>query len=330
MAALKLLNLLALASLALLACSFNASPANALSLESHNLRRASRSHSAILKKKRQTRCRPRPEAPADAPPPADEGAPPPPPPPPSGGGTGIGGGKAGLATLVTDGNVLRNLKSWKSGFIYTWSAWVPDAARELGIEGAPMLWGDKSIEEFARIVKPGYARVALGFNEPNEPSQANMNPWHAADVWRQYMEPLRWQGYKLVSPACTNGPSGISWMHDFMGACGGCGIDAVATHYYGTSAQGLIDHISEVHNAFGRNIWLTEFACQSFSGGAQCSRDQIFSFMSQVTGFMDSQPWVEQYMAFGMLYDMFNVNWENQLLGGNGYPTDLGRLYLGL
>jgi len=262
MAALKLLNLLALASLALLACSFNASPANALSLESHGIRRASRSHSAILKKKRQTRCRNRPEEPApppaDAPPPAEA----PPPPPPSGGGTGIGGGKAGIATLVTDGNVLKNLKSWKSGFIYTWSAWVPDAARDLGIEGAPMLWGDKSIDEFARLVTPGYARVALGFNEPNEPSQANMNPWHAADVWRQYLDPLKNQGYKLVSPACTNGPSGISWMHDFMGACGGCQIDAIGTHFYGTEAQGLIDHLNAVHDAFGRNIWLTEFACQ--------------------------------------------------------------------
>jgi len=222
------------------------------------------------------------------------------------------------------------LKSWKTGLIYTWSAWVPDAARDLGIEGAPMLWGDKSIEEFARIVVPGYARVALGFNEPNEPSQANMDPWHAANVWRQFMEPLKYNGYKLVSPACTNGPNGQTWMNNFMGACGGCQFDAVSTHYYGTSAQGLIDHINTIHDAFGRNIWLTEFACQNFAGGAQCTRDEIFSFMGAVTAFMDGQGWVEQYFAFGMLYDMFNVNWENQLLGPNGYPTDLGRLYLGL
>jgi len=326
MAALKLLNLLALASLALLACSFNASPANALSLDSHGLRSLSRPHAAILKhKKRQTRCRPRPEAP-----PPEGDAPPPPPPPPSGGGTGVGGGKAGLATLVTDGNVLKNLKTWKTGFVYTWSAWIPEAARALGIEGAPMCWGDKSLDEFARVVTPGYARVAIGFNEPNEPSQSNMSPGHAIDVWWQYMEPLVNSGYKLVSPACTNGPSGKTWMQAFMAGCSTCHIDAIATHYYYTSGQGLIDHINDIHDSFGRNIWVTEFACQNFGGGAQCSRDEIFGFMRHVTGFMDSQPWVEQYFAFGVLYDMFNVNWENQLLGGNGYPTELGRVYLGL
>jgi len=194
-----------------------------------------------------------------------------------------------------------------------------------------MLWGDKSVEDFRRLAQPGYAQIVLGFNEPNEPSQSNMSPGHAVELWWAHIEPLKHQGYtKFVAPACTNSPTGIQWMRDFMGACSGCKIDAVGVHFYGTSSQAMIDYLNQMHDTFGRNLWVTEFACQNFSGGAQCSWDQIFSFMRTVTGFMDGQPWIEQYFAFGMLHDMYNVNPANQLLGWDGHPTELGRVYLGL
>jgi hypothetical protein len=47
----------------------------------------------------------------------------------------------------------------------TWSPWIPDAARKLGFEPVPMLWGEKQISEFKRLVVKGYARTVLGFNE---------------------------------------------------------------------------------------------------------------------------------------------------------------------
>jgi len=199
----------------------------------------------------------------------------------------------------------------------------------LGIEGAPMLWGDKSIDEFARIVTPGYARVAIGFNEPNEPSQSNMSPGHAIELWWAYMEPLVASGYRLISPACTNGDSGKNWMNAFMAGCSNCHIDAVATHYYGTNSHDFITHIEDIHNSFGRNVWVTEYACHNFGGGAQCSRDEVFTFLRETTGYMDGQGWVEQYFWFGVLYNMANVNYENQLIDGGGYPNDLGRTYFG-
>jgi len=34
-----------------------------------------------------------------------------------------------------------------------------------GAQFYPMLWGDKQIGEFTRLVKPGYASTVLGMNE---------------------------------------------------------------------------------------------------------------------------------------------------------------------
>jgi hypothetical protein len=49
--------------------------------------------------------------------------------------------------------------------IYTWSPFYPGDAKALGLRPFPMLWGEKQTGDFARLVKPGYAEVALGFNE---------------------------------------------------------------------------------------------------------------------------------------------------------------------
>jgi len=85
-----------------------------------------------------------------------------------------------------------------------------------------------------------------------------------------------------------------------------------------------------MHNTFNKKIWVTEFAAQNFGGsGGQANYGQVFDFMRKVTAFMDNTPWVENYFAFGAMHDMFNVNPANQLLAGNGHPTDLGRIYIG-
>ena len=60
----KLFNLVALSSLAVLVCSFSASPANALAADGHHMLKVKRTHAhdAVAKRKRQSgqRCKPRP------------------------------------------------------------------------------------------------------------------------------------------------------------------------------------------------------------------------------------------------------------------------------
>ncbi|KAF8665819.1 hypothetical protein AX16_000262 [Volvariella volvacea WC 439] len=381
MAAFKILNLLAVSSLALIVCSFSAVPVTALSAENGHAVRHFRPHEVMLKKKRDPqsrRCRPRPSSSAEVPtaqptpevpppqptPPPESNPPdnnnnngggsdnggdnnntggdsntggnngdtgndqpaPSPPPPPSSGNTGR---KVGIAWPINDDVALSHMKTDKVGPVYTWSPWIPQGARSLGYETVAMLWGDKQIADFQRLVQPGYADVILGFNEPNQHDQANMSPEHAAAVWRQYIDPLKDYGMKLVTPACTNAPDAIDWYNRFFQACQGCTFHAMATHFYGTSADQLIAHLQQYHDLFGLPLWLTEFACQDFSGrNQQASRDEIFAFMRQVKDFMDSTPWVEKYFAFGAMHDMYNVNPLNQLLAPNGYPTDLGYMYI--
>ncbi|TFK76087.1 hypothetical protein BDN72DRAFT_831533 [Pluteus cervinus] len=364
MAARKIVNLLAVTSLALLASTFSATPANALSLESHAVRHAHRSHANILLNKKRTsgnsgRCKIRPSSspvasPAETsqgnqggdngqnsggnnnnndgsatspppPPPPSASPPPPPPPPPSGGGRG----KAGLAWPQDDDNALRNMVGPKISTIYTWSPWLPDITQQLGLQGAIMLWGDKQISDFVNNAKPGYGQYAMGPNEPNQDGQSTMDPGHAADLWRQYIDPLQYQGYGLVSPACTNAPSGIDWQHQFLAACSGCRVDFMAFHFYDKDPQAMITYMQQFYGEFnGRPLWATEFACQNFAGDDQCSTGDVWNFMQTVTGWMDSSPTVDRYFAFGAMYDMYNVNPDNQLLGGNGAPTDLGYYYI--
>lgn len=363
MAAAKLLNLIAVSTLAILAASFGATPVTAVSVDTVHIGR-SHAHAALAKKRRgnnSKRCKPRPTStpgnnnnnsnnnnnnnggskPTEAPkPPATTAKPAPPattskssdgsnnntPPPPPG---PDGHGKVGLGWAVNDDNALKHFKTGSVGAIMTWSPWMPAVAKSLGFRRCPMLWGPKQISQFQSLVKPGYADCVMGFNEPDQPSQSNLSPDYAAKLWKQYIEPLKNQGYQLISPACTNAPSGKTWMKEFLKACnGGCTIHGLAVHFYGTDPNAMISYLKDMHSTFGYPVWATEFACQNFSGGPQCNKDQVWHFMQTVKPFMDSQSWIPHYFAFGTLYDMGNVNPLNQLLGSNGYPNALGSYYV--
>jgi hypothetical protein len=209
---------------------------------------------------------------------------------------------------------------------------MPSKAKKLGFRPAPMLWGDKHISAFQSLVKEGYADIAVGFNEPDHQDQANMSPGHAASVWKTYLEPLKNKGYRLISPAVTNGPSGKPWFREFLKACnGGCTMDAHAIHFYDTIADDLINYIKEWHGEFGKPIWLTEFACTSFGGRAAPSSGDVNAFMGKVTNFLDNTPYVEAYCPFGaMKGSLTGVNENNRLMNsGNGQPTNLYWGYAG-
>jgi len=118
-------------------------------------------------------------------------------------------------------------------------------------------------------------------------------------MWKEYLDPLADQGYTLMSPACTNGPSGIAWYKSFFAGCTGCRIHAMAVHYYGTDATQMINYLIELHNTFNRPIWVTEFACQDFSYRTKCP--SAYEFLSTVKKFMDNTDWVEAYFAFGTI-----------------------------
>lgn len=102
----------------------------------------------------------------------------------------------------------------------------------------------------------------LAFNEPDlcdTSASACISPADAAAGYKQYMMPYAAQ-YDLISPAISNGANGIPWMQQFLAACDGCKFYALAVHWYGdaTDVAGFQQHLTDVHNTFGKTIWVTE------------------------------------------------------------------------
>ncbi|EIW61711.1 uncharacterized protein TRAVEDRAFT_27227 [Trametes versicolor FP-101664 SS1] len=362
----KLLNLVALSSLAIMACSFGATPANALShAHMQQLNNRHLGHAASLpKKKRDTkRCKARPSTTSSAAPsttphtssvkaqaaavtttkaPAatttTKAAAPATTTKASSGSSGsgaAGSGKFGqkgskICVAWGDGNdaSLAQFKTSHVVGIYDWGVDKPSKADSLGYEFWPMLWGssgDKiSAFESAIANNPGLGTIILGFNEPNEEGQSNMDPQTAAALWKQHIQPKAALGYKLASPAMSSRPNGHQWMKDFMAACDGCTVDYQAVHWYDIGFDTLKSYLTQYHNELGLPIMLTEFADQNFNGGSQASSSEIFQFMGQALEFIDNTDWMVAACPFGVMHDLQGVNTLNMLQNSDGSPTDLG------
>ena len=127
-----------------------------------------------------------------------------------------------------------------------------------------MLWGASSSytnswSANAKAAIAGGSTHLLGFNEPDLSSQSNLSPSAAAIAWNTYMQPFAGGNVKLVSPAVTNGggETGLQWMTEFIGNCTSCQIDAVALHWYSSSASDLQNHVQQAWADFGKPIWIT-------------------------------------------------------------------------
>jgi len=237
-------------------------------------------------------------------------------------------GKVGLAWANGDNPDIANFVTDAVGYVYTWSPQKPGNVEKLGLQFCPMLWGDRQIQQFQELVVKGYANCVFGMNEPNEKGQSNMPPSHGAYLWKTYIQPLKDQGYRLIAPATSSNPNGMTWMKEFMKECDGCTFDGMAIHNYSPLAKEFIAYCNLWYNTFGLPLWATEFACQNFDGGPQCTQSGIFSYMSTITSWMQNTPWIEAYFAFGVMTNLQGVNQEDALMNGEGKPTDLGYLYL--
>ncbi|KAF9076373.1 glycosyl hydrolase catalytic core-domain-containing protein [Rhodocollybia butyracea] len=365
----KLLNLLAVTSLAIMACSFGAEPVNALSNGRH-ARDILRGHDGIAKRKRSVngkRCKSRPTPTASssaavtpAPSPSssdsssdsssgsssdsssDSSASPTSTSasasstPTSGGGGGpvISGAKGCLAWPNGDQSYLGDYKTNQMNVIYTWGETAPSDASSLGFTFAPQLWGYTNENAFGSTVNAGNTRYALFLNEPNEPGQSNIDPQSAAGLWFQYMEPLQAQGVKVGSAATSSNPNGMDWTNQWQAACKtikpeGCNPDFMAVHWYDISVASFESYITLWHNTFNLPIWVTEFAYQDFNGNDQGDLPTIQNFMGTVTSWMDQQDYVEAYCWFGAMLNLQGVNPLNSLMNPDGSPSPLGYQFLG-
>ena len=255
-----------------------------------------------------------------------------------GGAAGASTCKRGVASTTTPPAALAPSGSTPGvSWWYDWSNEPADAGSTL--EFVPMFWGSAGLTG----PLPAGARYLLGFNEPNFKAQSNLTPVQAAADWPQVEKLAQAAGIPLVSPAVNycgspSDSSGCSdpavtdpytWLHDFLAACPGCEVDALAVHWYNCdlpSLQGYLEGNTDAGGGlagfvqFGKPIWLTEFSCDSTATEAEQE-----TFMKAAIPYLEASPYVQRYSWFsaGPI--------PNALLVDNGGAlTDLGKTYVAL
>lgn len=261
--------------------------------------------------------------------------------PPSVGGNPSGSGGSGLGLAWPNGGwdcpghaCIDQYKGQTASWAYDWHYQTLQCAIDAGLEYIPMMWGAKDAgQQFwdAAALWPSSVVNVLFFNEPNDGGQANIDPWSAVQYWRQYMSPLAAKGYKIGMAATTSAPSGLKWVQDFAAACPDCWAECsfVPLHYYDTDAGRFQKYIEDYHSGLpdSRPIWVTEYACQNFNGGAQCSWDETMAFHYSMNDYFKSSPIVERWAPFGAMRNMQGVNQDNALMNPDGTITGLGSYY---
>ncbi|KAF8528897.1 glycosyl hydrolase catalytic core-domain-containing protein [Hysterangium stoloniferum] len=348
----RLISLFTFSALAALICSLQATPVNALTVEHVHRGVHHRGHDAIAKRKRATpsKCKPRSSPSNSSPSPASSPTPAPSPSPsPSSSDTPDPPASTPATSINTGGNNplgLRNkqgagwtldtkfLPQYNPSIIYNWSPSCPGGLDQFNTICCPMFWGERDEGTWnEKIVNTGTVpKCIMGMNEPELPpeaQQADMSTTRAAQLWRQYFNPLAAKGTYTFSPATTSDPYGKVWMQQFFKECPDCHVDALATHWYDVDPQALIDYLNDMHTTFGRPIFLSEFACQNFNGGPQCKEDEVWNFEQKIKAFIDATPWMMAAAPFGIFTGSLPGGLAplNALTNPDGSPNALGKAW---
>jgi len=231
--------------------------------------------------------------------------------------------KRGIATNTAPGAAFFPAVTWW----YDWA--LQSSGAGVGLQFVPMVWGTGSLGKAI----PAGSKFLLGFNEPNFQAQSNLTPQQAAADWPMVEAQASATGAAIVSPAMNfcgpasqcNGTDPYQYLKDFFAACPGCKVDYVAVHWYNCdlpSLQAYLEGSSTLEGfvQFGKPIWLTEFSC-----GGSATEAQQEAYMKVAVPYLEASPHVFRYSWFSAA-PIPNA----QLVNGDGTPTALGQVYIGL
>jgi len=199
-----------------------------------------------------------------------------------------------------------------------------------------MVWGPQDVGSVAGTLVAGYADAVFFFNEPDQGGQSNIDVGSAVSMFFQYMMPLKSLGYKLYSPACTNAPAGVTWIQQFVSQVENAGgqLDAICTHYYGTSSSDFITFMQGFMSSFSNYpIMITEVGAQDFSGNNdQLDQGGIDAFVQTITQWVEGQGQIATMAYFGYMtsseLEANGVNPLNTLMNDNFTPNALGYMVI--
>ncbi|MBI1842660.1 MAG: discoidin domain-containing protein [Verrucomicrobia bacterium] len=174
------------------------------------------------------------------------------------------------------------------------------------------------------------AVYVLGFNEPDHADQANMSVADAIALWPS----LEAVDLPLVSPAAANAYGG--WLGDFYAQAEAkhLRVDFTAVHWYGNpDPNNLINHLQSVYNTWGRPVWLTEFSCVDWGGGATWTEEDNYRFLAEFLWRAEDYVWLKRYAIFLFSGDPPAAPWSrvgarsNMLKSDGQTLTAFGELY---
>ncbi|KAK0547365.1 hypothetical protein OC844_007154 [Tilletia horrida] len=191
------------------------------------------------------------------------------------------------------------------------------------LEYVPMYYSQNLYAQWQTVknfLSSGAYRPAniLAFNEPDQPSQANMSPQQAAQQWNQELRPYQQQGIAISSPQISYSQD---WLGQFMSILQnqyGASPDFIALHFYGTADQnglnGLRSYVEAIHNAYGKDIWLTELGVQAANNP---SEQQVDNWLHQSLEYLQGTGFVKRVAWFGAFAQ--NQNPDNYVSNYNAY-----------
>jgi hypothetical protein len=142
---------------------------------------------------------------------------------------------------------------------------------------------------------PAHSPYVLGFNEPDNAKQSDVTPEAAAQAWQA----LGLKAASLGSPALAKNPLAPgNWLERFLGL--GAKVDFITVHWYKRAeARKFIDDMRAICAAYGKPVWVTEFApqtaAQARADPQKYSQAQVDQFIRETTRWMAASPCVHRY-----------------------------------
>ncbi|HEX5323029.1 MAG TPA: glycoside hydrolase family protein [Capsulimonadaceae bacterium] len=241
--------------------------------------------------------------------------------------------KKGFGVVVRGGGRWkREVNALKVPWFYSWGGDEP-SDMPAGMEFVPMDWGyygnkdDKLTKWLAKVkAQPGIDTL-LGFNEPDNKTQANLSVDAALEGWPYLMQ----TGLALGSPAPVHADD--AWMQAFMQGAREkhYRVDFICVHWYGgPDPQSFLGYLARIHDLYHLPIWVTEFAPADWHAGpghpSSVTVQQTEDFMQAVLPAMDKVDYVQRYAWFSGSPGDGPLG-SAALFNHDGTLTDLGQLY---
>ena len=228
----------------------------------------------------------------------------------------------------TQPNAVQTISDANISWYYDWGPKPATGVAPADVQFIPMIRGLHNLNsDDLKAAKASGAGTLLGFNEPNEKTQANMTVQQALDAWPQ-LEALN---MRLGSPAPGTGddvkPDG--WLAQFMAGAKAAGyrVDFICIHPYQSSfdpdqaTRDLIKEVTAVHDMYRLPVWVTEYALANWITSPQTPDAATQAkFAAESAKALEALPFVERYAWYGDVPNQPTFSLYNT----DGTPTPVG------